>query len=397
MDELLKYLIENGKINLQEVDQEIKMKKREELLKQHNYDIWQGTNGKWYTYLPDKEKGRVQRERKSKVEIEKLVIAYYKEQEENPTIRELFYQWLDRRIDNKEIEESTYTRYVVDFERCFHINNFDKEKIKNVEEIDIEYFLKSCVQQKQMTKKAYSNIRTLVYGIFKYAKKKHYITYSIKTVVDEIEFNRKEFRKIEHKDIEQVFFLEEERNVIAVLKEAEDIVNLGLLLLFKSGLRIGELCALKESDIEGNLINVNRTETIYNDRVTWKKTHAIKEYPKTEAGIRHVILKDEDTWILERIKLYNPHGEYLFMRYGKRICSFTFRKRLYAICKKGNAVRKSPHKIRKTYGTKLYNSDVTKSLVCKQMGHTDITCLEKYYYFNRNTEAEKIREINERL
>ena len=52
------YAIKNGIIDRTEVQKQIEMKKRSEILKNHPYSIWQGTNGKWYTYLPDKTKSR---------------------------------------------------------------------------------------------------------------------------------------------------------------------------------------------------------------------------------------------------------------------------------------------------------------------------------------------------
>lgn len=392
LDELLKYLIENDKINLIEIKQEIELNENKRLLKEHRFNIWQGKNGKWYTYLPDEKKGRVQRERNSRQDIEEMIISFYRKKEENPTIRELFYKWLHRKIENMEIEESTYTRYKIDFERCF--SDFGKIKIRDVTEIDIEDFLKKCVHEKSMSRKAYSNIRTLMYGIFKYAKKMKFIDYDIKSIIDDIDFSKKEFAKNIKDDIEQVFFEKEEKNITSLLCENPDIINLGILLMFKTGLRIGELCTLKQSDINGNIICVRRTETIFKDRNTGEIHYDVKEHPKTDAGIRDVIVKDDALWIIEKIKLINPFEEYLFAENGNRIRSYIFRNRLYTNCKKSNSVVKSPHKVRKTYGTKLYNSNIPESLICGQMGHTDISCLKKYYYFNRNTEEEKANEIN---
>lgn len=392
MDELLKYLIENDKINLIEIKQEIELNENKRLLKEHRFNIWQGKNGKWYTYLPDEKKGRVQRERNSRQDIEEMIISFYRKKEENPTIRELFYKWLHRKIENMEIEESTYTRYKIDFERCF--SDFGKIKIRDVTEIDIEDFLKKCVHEKSMSRKAYSNIRTLMYGIFKYAKKMKFIDYDIKSIIDDIDFSKKEFAKNIKDDIEQVFFEKEEKNITSLLCENPDIINLGILLMFKTGLRVGELCTLKHSDISGNTISVRRTETMFKDRNTGEIHYDVKEHPKTDAGIRDVIIKNDSLWILKKIRQLNPFGEFLFEKNGERIRSYVFRNRLYTDCRKTNAVVKSPHKVRKTYGTKLYNSNAPESLICGQMGHTDISCLKKYYYFNRNTEEEKTNEIN---
>ena len=42
-----------------------------------------------------------------------------------------------------------------------------------------------------------------------------------------------------------------------------DMMNLGILLMFLTGIRIGELVTLKHSDFSGNVFNVRRTETRY--------------------------------------------------------------------------------------------------------------------------------------
>ena len=43
-------------LNLSDVQDSMEAMKREELLKKHQYKIWQGKDGKWYTYLPDESK-----------------------------------------------------------------------------------------------------------------------------------------------------------------------------------------------------------------------------------------------------------------------------------------------------------------------------------------------------
>ena len=47
--ELLKFAIENGMLDAALVQEKIEMQKREEILRKHPYDIWEGKNGKWYT------------------------------------------------------------------------------------------------------------------------------------------------------------------------------------------------------------------------------------------------------------------------------------------------------------------------------------------------------------
>ena len=62
-NKVLTYLENCSKINLNEVLQEIDMQERRQILKQHNFQIWKATNGKWYTYIPDETKGRILKKR----------------------------------------------------------------------------------------------------------------------------------------------------------------------------------------------------------------------------------------------------------------------------------------------------------------------------------------------
>lgn len=45
-DDLLKYAVENGMIDLSYVQEQIEMNKRKELLDKHPYKIWEGKDGK---------------------------------------------------------------------------------------------------------------------------------------------------------------------------------------------------------------------------------------------------------------------------------------------------------------------------------------------------------------
>ena len=94
----MRFIIESGKIDINDVQNSMEAMKRKELLEKHPYKIWQGKDGKWYTYLPDDKKGRVLRKKTSQKSIEDDVIAYLKTELENPTITEVFNEWNDRRL-----------------------------------------------------------------------------------------------------------------------------------------------------------------------------------------------------------------------------------------------------------------------------------------------------------
>lgn len=380
-------------INIDDVQDSMEAMKREELLKKHPYKIWQGKDGEWYTKLVDENGSKKLRHRKTLKDLENVVIEHIRKTVECPTVESIFHEWINIRLDRGEIEKSTYSRYERDFIRYF--KKIKESKIQSITELEIEDFVKRTIKELNLTRKAFSNMRTLLYGIFRYAKKKGIVKFSIKIAMEDIEFSKNEFKKVHHEDNEQVFMIQEEEKMLKYLEENQDLLNLGLLLLFKTGLRIGELTALCKEDVHENVIHISKTETIYQDE-DGKTHYDIKNFPKTEAGVRDVIIPDNCKWILKRIRRLCPFGEYIFMQNNERIRSYVFRTRLYSNCKKLNIVLKSPHKVRKTYGSKLYDSGtVPESFMIEQMGHTDISCLKKHYYYNRMNDKEKQDIINQ--
>ena len=171
---------------------------------------------------------------------------------------------------------------------------------------------------------------------------------------------------------------------------------MGLLLQLQTGMRIGELSALKPEDVHSQYIRVCRTEVKYkNDESKWQVE--IKEFAKTDAGNRELYFPDSVKWTLAQIQRLNPHGEYLFMNRGKRIRENTFNKRLSTVCDALKINHRSTHKIRKTYGTTLLDNDVNDSIVSEQMGHSDVATTRKLYYFCNKSEKTKIAQIKKAI
>ena len=63
-------------------------------------------------------------------------------------------------------------------------------------------------------------------------------------------------------------------------------MNLGVLLVLQTGVRVGELSALKPGDWDGgNILKVRRTEIRYKNE-DGKNVVDVREFAKTEAGMR---------------------------------------------------------------------------------------------------------------
>ena len=377
--DILKYAIEHGMINVSCIEEQINMNKRKELLEKHPYKIWKGSDGKYHTYLPDEDKKRVPRKRNTQKEIEDLIVEFWKEKQENPTVEEVFNEWNDRRVRLKKIKKATHFRYTQDFKRYY--KEFGNRKIKSLEPEEIEDFLEEQISEYDLTAKAFSELKIITRGLLKRAKKRKLITFNVEAIFQELDTSDSDFCKVIKEDYQEVFDEDEMPIMMEYLEKNLDIYNLAILLMFVTGIRIGEAVALKHSDFDGCTFKIRRTETRYKEN--GKYVYDIDDYPKSPAGVRTVIIPKQYEWLANTIKKTNPFCEYIFMKDGERMHTQTIRLRQKRICDKIKIYRKSPNKIRKTYGSILLDNHIDERLIIGQMGHTNILCTEQHYHRNR--------------
>ena len=390
-NEILRFIIDSGMIDINDVQNSMEAMKREEILKQHSYEIWQSKDGKWYTYLPAQDGGRVLKKRKSQRDLEDIIIDYYKNQKE-VLLQDIFQEWVSQKLEYGEIQKQTFDRYTTDFYRFFTDSDISCKDIRKITEDDLETFIRETIRNKRLSNKSYSGLRLLIIGMFKYAKKRKYTEISITQFFGDLDLPKKCFTKKTIKDEESVFTDDEVEKISKYIKENVSLLNYGILLAFQTGVRVGELCTLKYSDIQGNKLCIRRTEVRYRDR-DGNYVFEVRESPKTEAGNRDIILNSEAQRTLKEIRRLNPFGEFIFMKDGKRIKEKAFSVKITKICRYVGIKERSMHKARKTYATKLINGGVDESIIIKQMGHTSIDCTKNYYYFNNKNDEDVVRQI----
>ena len=112
INDLLKYIAENGMIDLTYVQEQIEMKKREEILRRHQYSIWHNDKENvWYSYLPEDSKpnNRKKIKRKKKRDLEDAICDYYQsmqneheetEQSKDFTIDGIFYEFMKHKASD---------------------------------------------------------------------------------------------------------------------------------------------------------------------------------------------------------------------------------------------------------------------------------------------------------
>lgn len=349
----------------------------------HTQKQWQSKNGRYMTYLFDETGKRKLVSKATKEDLESCIIEYYRQKEEEPTIERIFMRWVTDKLEYGEIEPQTHDKYVTTFYRC--MDNVKGSPISVFTETKLEDYIKRIIRDKKLSHKAWSDWRIILNGIFRYAHKRKLTTIIIRDFMDDLQLSPKIFTTKEELDEENIFTDKEVDEVLShIYTERITRTELGIILAFQTGLRAGEIVCLTKQDVDFDkrILNVNKTEVHY--KINGKTVYKIKPRTKGRDGKRIVYLSEGALKTL--YILFNmAEGDNLFNTHAG-----AFTNRLYRICKKLHIKKRSLHKCRKTYTTRLVNAGVPDILIQKMLGHTDRTVTYRHYVFdNREVEDEK--------
>ena len=387
-----------GKMSLLDLERYLDMT-RKEILKQHSRSITELRSGRfkgWFqTFVDDMETGkrRVVRAKTEKELYNKLIEIYSGATKH--TVEDCYNGWIDYLKVNKKL--STIHSYEKVYKR--HFMSIKDKYVEDLSAHEIKMFVKTEVADKELSSKAYASLKTDLLGIYHYAMDMGYVDIRIEDVVLDLgrhlrgSFQRTKKASKEDKDL--IFFDDEIARITEFCSGNDTLVDLGILLLFGTGMRVGELAALEDIDIidEFRAIHVRRTE----ERISSRADYIVVDTTKTEAGDRKVILTGEVSALVHRIlDKSDKTSEYLFADNDlDRYPAKKFRDRLYRICKILGIPSRSPHDIRRTYATKLYEAGVPEHLIIKQMGHIDFNITKSFYIYNRRNLNELIAVLEQ--
>lgn len=408
--ELLKFAIENGMINTALVQEKIEMQKRKEILEKHPYTIWKGKDEKWRTYIPDENKGRKLVKRNTQEAIENYVIKYWESNSEEETkkriakdisLKKIFPDWLNYK--QLHTDSTSYTKKITADWKRFYASQpeFINMPLQKMTSLFLDEWAHGMIKKYNLTKKAYYNMTMILRQCLDYAVERGYIE---ENVFSGIKINTKMFRRVKKKSGEsQVYTMDEEERLIKdMIKRFHDnpknTAPLAVMLVFETGVRIGELCALRFSDIEGNYIHIQRQEVRDFEKVddfTMRfKCYKIVDYTKSEDGFRDIYLTETARKIIELAhymnevnREYSDEG-YIFVRNHKNINHYSIQSMILRGCNRVNMDVKTSHKIRKTYISALIDSGLNIDAVRRFAGHSDERTTYGNYCYNRLTDRQ---------
>lgn len=387
------YAIERGIINYDDVLKQIEMMKKQELLNKHPHDIWQGKNGSWYTYLPQGNSRKLIK-KNSKEKIEEAIIKCYQSEENRQiTFHVLYYKWL-LEYKTLQVDMGTIDRINCDYEKFYRGTGIDKTLIQDIDLLMVDIFIHKAIKDHDFNKKQYYNMSIVLRQVLEYAIKEGYIESS---PLNRFKLGRNVLRKDKKKkNYTQVYFVNEKKKMESILmkdflKDNKNTILLAILFVFQTGLRLGELVALKWSDISGDIITVQRTETRYRiispDGSKGRYVIDIKENTKGAEGEREVYLTPKAQELLKLIKKTNfkngYESEFIFVYEKGRMHERCVDNCIRKYCGKLHINERSMHKIRKTYISSLIDAGINIDAIREQVGHKDAQTTLNCYCYNR--------------
>jgi Site-specific recombinase XerD len=199
----------------------------------------------------------------------------------------------------------------------------------------------------------------------------------------------------------------------------------GILYIFAlgTGLRLGELLALKWSDIsfKDKTVTVNKSikETYIFDENEEKHFSVVEQEPKTKNSYRSVpindnlldLLKDhkkkqlidheqnKDVYVDNLLVFATPTGNYLNYSNVRKIFKKIIKKYNNSLTEEEKKTKSLPdlriHDLRHTFATRLFENGVAPKTVQSLLGHADITTtMNIYTHVMKDTKDNAIDKIN---
>ena len=172
--------------------------------------------------------------------------------------------------------------------------------------------------------------------------------------------------------------------------------------VLQTGLRVGELTALKWQDVdfENQILHIRRTMD-YRDK-EWETNTT-----KTKTGKRDIPLTKKAIEILLNVKNSGRKSNIIPMEYhdfvflsknGKPILNSAYNMILRRICQKAGIEKYSMHELRHTFATRCIEGGMTPKTLQEILGHTNIsTTMDIYVHATEDLKLDEVKSVESML
>lgn len=290
------------------------------------------------------------------------------------------------------IKESTYSRYV-------HLANAHilpylgelptDELTTHAIEKHISFLLNAGRVDKKggLAPKTVSDILTLIKGSIDYA---NCSGYSVSCCLDRLTVKKPQLDM-------RVLSVDEQHSLCEILMRDMNLIKFGVLLCMYTGIRIGEVCALKWECIDFSEGVLSIRETLQRIQATdvgaCKKTKIVITEPKSKKSIRDIPLPD---FVLKyAASLKNNPKAYILTgccdRYIEpRLLQYTFKK----YTKECGLLDVNYHALRHTFATRCVELGFDVKTLSELLGHASVNItLNRYVHSSMDTKKNNMQRL----
>ena len=170
--------------------------------------------------------------------------------------------------------------------------------------------------------------------------------------------------------------------------------NIGLLISLYSGIRIGELCALKWEDVDfkKNCLTINKTiQRVYIKDKNKNISKVIITTPKTKNANREIPINKDFLEILKKVK--TDKKNYILTGNEKYIEPRTYRKYFNKILDELKIKHFNFHSLRHTFATNCISLGVDYKTVSELLGHANVNITLNLYVHPRYSQKKKCIDL----
>lgn len=293
-------------------------------------------------------------------------------------------EWL--RLCRIRVKESTLVKYSGLLER-YIIPRLGSYAVAELSDVMIDQFSHQLLTQDGLSPKTTRDILTVLHGVLRYAA---YQLPGLSAIHPAYPPNvRKEMRVLSRM---------EQQQFVCYLLDNQDLCKFGILLTLMTGMRIGEICALRWKDIsvENRTIRIGSTMQRIKDLdpQSPQKTKVIITAPKSNYGFRFVPLTEQAVTLCERYYCKDPEA---FVLTGSRECYVEPRVLQYRFSRCVSECGLEGvhfHTLRHTFATRCVEVDFEIKTLSEIMGHASpkIT-LERYVHTSMELKRDNMNKL----
>lgn len=302
------------------------------------------------------------------------------------TIREVASLW--RKEKQLYVKQSTLFAYVLIIEN--HIVPAMGNKRELTEEDVQEFVLQKL--RKGLSQKTVKGILIVLKMIQKFGSKHHFLPTAEWSVKYPTEQRKEEL---------EVLSVDNQRKIMEYVINNFSFRNLGVYISLSTGMRIGEICALKWSDInlKRESISVNRTiERIYIVKDGKRHTELVMGTPKTKNSIREIPIDCELLKLISSFATKANQDHFVLTNQTKPTEPRTYRNYYEKLLKQLNIPNLKFHGLRHSFATRCIESQCDYKTVSVILGHANIsTTLNLYVHPNMEQKRKCINKMFESL